>query len=46
MFVKENSGLPEIQLDLCKATWNPSADQLPAVVPAKGLSVERQWYLH
>ena len=46
VFVKEHFNSLEIQLDLRKATWNPSADELPAVVPPKGLSVERQWYLH
>ena len=46
VFVKEHSNSPEIQLDLCKATWNPSADELLAVFPPKGLGVERQWYLH
>ena len=46
VFLKEYSDSPEVKLDLRKdAAWNPSEDELPAVVPPKGLSGDRQWYL-
>ena len=46
VFVKEHSDSSEVKIDLLKEPWNPSADELPEVVPPKGLSAERQWYLH
>ena len=47
VFLKEYSDSPEVELELRKdAAWNPRPDKMPAVVPPKGLSVERQWYLH
>ena len=45
VFVKEQSDSPELKIDLLKAPWNPPAHELPEVVPPKGLSAERQWYL-
>ena len=36
----------EEQLLLLKDGWAPSRDELPAVIPPPGLTIERQWYLH
>ena len=46
VFVLEHSDSPEIKIDLFKVPWNPLQEELPAVVPPKGLSAKRQWYLH
>ena len=46
VFVKEQYDSREEKLELLKEPWNPSADTLPSVIPPRGLSLERQWYLH
>ena len=40
------SNSPEMKYDLLKAPWNLPSEELPAVVLPKGLTAERQWYLH
>ena len=46
VFTKEPSDSPEVKHELLKAPWTPDVDDLPAVVPPRGLSAECQWYLH
>ena len=45
--MKEHTDTAEIRLDLMKSVinWSPDPKELPSIVPAKGLSAERQWYL-
>ena len=44
--VKERSDTVERDIDLLKEPWTPDADTKPDVVPPKGLSPDRQWYLY
>ena len=46
VFVRERSDSPEVDINLLKDDWSPSADVLPDRVPPKGLSLTRQWYLY
>ena len=48
MFVKEHANTDEEKIELMKSTpsWSPDPNELPSVVPPKGLSGERQWYLY
>ena len=46
VFVKERSDTVERDIDLLKEPWTPDADTKPDVVPPKGLSPDRQWYLY
>lgn len=46
VFVREQCDSPEIELDLLKAPWEPDFDELPTVIPPRGLNAERQWYLY
>ena len=46
VFLKEHSDTPEVKLSLLKQSWTPTKEELPNVVPPKGLSAERQWYLY
>lgn len=39
-------GNDEVEISLLKSTWTPDTDQLPPVVQAKGLSLDRSWYLY
>ena len=43
---KEYHDSPEVTINLLKAPWNPTADELPSVVTPAGLSSKRQWYLY
>lgn len=47
-FVKDHADTEEEEIDLIKtpACWTLDPEELPRVVPAKGLSAERQWYLY
>ena len=46
IFVKERSDSVEVEVDLLKDPWNPDVDELPPVVPPRGLNADRQWYLY
>ena len=46
VFVREYCDSSEVKLDLLKAPWSPSHEELSPAVPPKGLSAKRQWYLH
>ena len=48
VYVKENAGTVEVEINLMKYSprWSPDPKELPSVVPPKGLSAERQWYLY
>ena len=48
VFVREHADTQEVEFDLTKGTslWSPDANELPSVVPPKGLSAERQTYLY
>ena len=48
VFVKEHADTDEEKIDLMKSSprWSPDPKELPSVVPPKGLSAERQWYLY
>ena len=48
VYIKEHADTEEIEIDLMKTTlhWSPDPKELPSVVSPKGLSAERQWYLH
>lgn len=47
VYVKEHADTVERKITLSKSatTWSPDPNILPPVVPPKGLSAERQWYL-
>ena len=46
VYVKEQADTTERKITLLKSTtWSPDPNTLPPVVPPKGLSAERQWYL-
>ena len=46
VFTKECCDSPEVKHDLLKEPWTSDANDLPGVIPPRGLSAERQWYLH
>lgn len=46
VFVREHADTEEISLTITKNDWKPDSDELPHVLHPKGLTVERQWYLH
>ena len=48
VFVREHADTGEQRIDLRKSTpcWSPAPNELPRIVPPKGLSAERQWYLY
>lgn len=48
VFVKVHADTEEIEIDLMKHKpgWAPDHSELPPIVPPKGLSAERQWYLY
>ena len=46
VFVKERSDTAERDIDLLKELWTPDEDAKPDVIPPKGLSHNRQWYLY
>ena len=46
VFVRELSDSPEVEISLLKEPWTTDPEELPAVIPPRGLSTERQWYLY
>ena len=46
VFVKEHADTDKIALMKCTPPWLPDPNDLPSLVPPKGLSAERQWYLY
>ena len=46
IFAKQWSDSPEVTFKLLKEPWTLAAEELPAVVPPRGLSTEWQWYLY
>ena len=47
VYVKEHADTAEVEIDLRKSSsWLPDQKELPSIVPPKGLSAERQWYLY
>ena len=46
VFTKEQCDSTEVKHELLKAPWTPDVNDLPAVIPPRGLSAERQWYLY
>lgn len=48
LFVKVHADTEEEEFDLMKSSppWCPDPTELPSVVPPKGLTADRQWYLH
>ena len=44
--VKEHSESEFQSISLLKGNWNPDSTEMPAVIPVKPLSAERQWYLY
>ena len=48
VFVKQHADTDEEKINLMKCTppWLPDPNNLPSLVPPKGLSAERQWYLY
>ena len=48
VYVKEHADTSELEIDLMKSNphWSPHPNELPPVVPPKGLTAERQWYLY
>ena len=46
IFCKKHSDLPEEEFDINKHSWSPDKDDLPSVIPPRGLSADRQWYLY
>ena len=48
VYVAEHADTAELRIDLTKSatTWSPDPNVLPPIVPPKGLSSERQWYLY
>ena len=46
VYIKEHSDeVVEKREVVLKPGWAPDPSLLPSVIPAKGLSMERQWYL-
>ena len=46
VFIKEHSDTTEVKVNMLKQPWSPEKDNLPDVIPPRGLSAERQWYLY
>ena len=46
VFTKEQCDSTEVKHELLKAPWTPDINDLPAVIPPRGLIAERQWYLY
>ena len=46
VFAREKSDSPEVDINLIKDDWHPSASELPDIVPPKGLGEVRQWYMY
>ena len=46
VFAKNYADTDEIPFSLLKSSWQPDPGVLPARIQPKGLSEERQWYLH
>lgn len=46
VFVREQCDSAEVEIDLLKAPCEPNFDELPTVIPPRGLSAERKWYLY
>ena len=46
VFTREKSDSSEVDINLLKDDWRPSASQLPVRVPPKGLGLVRQWYMY
>lgn len=46
VFMKEFIDSTEQIRSLMKDNWVPDPNELPDIIPAKGLSTERQWYLY
>lgn len=46
VFVRERSDTPENKLNILKEPWSPDPTVLPDVIPPRGLSPDRQWYLY
>ena len=46
IFIKEHSDTAEVKFSMLKEPWSPDKDDLPEVIPPRGLSAERQWYLY
>ena len=45
VFVREKSDSEEVDVNLLKDDWNPTATELPDRMTPSGLSSNRQWYL-
>ena len=45
-YVKERVDTQQTQIQLLKSPWMPDGSDLPSIIQPKGLSPERQWYLH
>ena len=46
VFAKLRSDTPEVEHNLLKRPWTPTATNLPELVTPSGLSLNRQWYLY
>ena len=48
VYARVHADTDEVRMDLNKSSppWLPNKDELPPIVAPKGLSAERQWYLH
>ena len=46
VFVKEQCDSEEKEIKLLSHTWHHDSSELPAIIPPKGLSAERKWYLY
>ena len=46
VFVRGQSDTPQVTHNIPKEPWPPDITELPDIVPPRGLSAERQWYLH
>ena len=46
VFFKEHSDTTEVKFSMFKESWSPNKADLPEIVPPRGLSAERQWYLY
>ena len=45
-YVKERADTQQTLIQLLKSPWMPDGSELPSIIQSKGLSPERQWYLH
>lgn len=43
VFIKEHSDTTEVKFNM---PWFPDKDDLPDIIPLRGLSAKRQWYLY